>query len=194
MTEVATLTPAQKRILEFAFLAFGQKGFKSVVIDSIAKELHVSKKTIYKHFSTKEELLERSVSHQLQLNEEKLALIEETVSGGFESFQKLCQFYISFQVLFPPSLRAEFALDVPHLEERIHLFENHSVRKKISRFLKLLRNANLVDYPSPTRELVDAWCISLNGLSAVDAAYTTFIIRAFFKGISVKPKKKKKNK
>lgn len=46
------------KILEFTTNRFLKEGFYKTSMDSIASELQMSKKTIYKHFSTKEELVE----------------------------------------------------------------------------------------------------------------------------------------
>jgi len=46
------------KILGFTVDKFLNEGFYKISMDSIASELHMSKKTIYKHFSTKEKLVE----------------------------------------------------------------------------------------------------------------------------------------
>mgnify|MGYP005843578837 CR=1 FL=1 len=45
------------KILEFCENYFMKYGFHKTTMDEIAKELRISKKTIYKHFSTKDELI-----------------------------------------------------------------------------------------------------------------------------------------
>ena len=55
---------------------FCQYGFKSVTMDDIAKQLGMSKKTIYSHFSDKNEIV--NIVIEIKLNSQK-CLIRETV-------------------------------------------------------------------------------------------------------------------
>src|SRR3990172_10009410 len=52
----------KSKILEFSYDKFFKEGFYKTSMDSIASDLQMSKKTIYKHFSTKEDLVEEVVS------------------------------------------------------------------------------------------------------------------------------------
>ena len=48
----------KEKILQKAIELFINYGFKSVTMDDIASEMHISKKTIYSHFSNKTQLVE----------------------------------------------------------------------------------------------------------------------------------------
>lgn len=50
----------RKRILEQARTLFFGKGYRKVSVDEIASAISISKKTIYKHFSSKKEILEET--------------------------------------------------------------------------------------------------------------------------------------
>jgi AcrR family transcriptional regulator len=47
-------------ILERSRKLFFQKGYRSVTVDEIAASMSISKKTIYKHFNSKKEILEKT--------------------------------------------------------------------------------------------------------------------------------------
>lgn len=49
---------SREKIIEVASLLFVEYGVKSITIDRIVKQLHTSKRTIYKHFEDKTALLE----------------------------------------------------------------------------------------------------------------------------------------
>ena len=51
----------KKNIVDQSIQLFLQYGFKSVTMDDIAKHMGVSKKTIYVHFPTKDQLVEQSI-------------------------------------------------------------------------------------------------------------------------------------
>ncbi|MFA6596331.1 MAG: TetR/AcrR family transcriptional regulator [Ignavibacteriaceae bacterium] len=53
----------KNKILLYSQNKFLSEGFYKITLDEIAKELHVSKKTIYKHFGSKEQLLREATFH-----------------------------------------------------------------------------------------------------------------------------------
>lgn len=55
----------KKKIVDQSIQLFLQYGYKSVTMDDIAKHMGVSKKTIYVHFPTKDELVEQSAVNHL---------------------------------------------------------------------------------------------------------------------------------
>ena len=66
------------RIIQVATQLFLQNGVKSVTIDRIVKELHTSKRTLYHHFSDKNDLLEACLAvYHAQVKQENEAIIAE---------------------------------------------------------------------------------------------------------------------
>jgi len=53
----------KEQILLTATSLFLKQGFKSITMDDIARELGISKKTVYAHYSNKEAIVSESVSH-----------------------------------------------------------------------------------------------------------------------------------
>ncbi len=67
----------KESIVNHAIPLFLQLGFKSVTVDDIALEMSVSKKTIYAHFPTKEQLVETSVMQHFDSVIEKILSISK---------------------------------------------------------------------------------------------------------------------
>jgi AcrR family transcriptional regulator len=67
------------QISEISKKLFFQKGIKSVSVDDIAKELGISKKTFYKFFTSKEELLDTLV--QSHIEKERLEIEKLVISS-----------------------------------------------------------------------------------------------------------------
>ena len=62
---------------------FHQFGFKKTSVDEVAQELQISKKTIYQHFSSKEEIFQYVIQRNSEaLLEEILAKIPQDVDEG----------------------------------------------------------------------------------------------------------------
>jgi hypothetical protein len=87
----------KENILKKAGEIFLRLGFKSVTMDDIAKELAISKKTIYKYFTNKEELVDESLTY---LHE----IIHHTVScicdKEFNAIQENFEIKKTFKNLF----------------------------------------------------------------------------------------------
>jgi TetR/AcrR family transcriptional regulator, cholesterol catabolism regulator len=65
---VLEMDQKQQDILDGAIQMFGRIGIRSVSMDDLAQELHMSKKTIYLYFKNKEELIEAMLNHHLELD------------------------------------------------------------------------------------------------------------------------------
>nr|WP_231374061.1 TetR/AcrR family transcriptional regulator [Aureivirga marina] len=79
------------------FLNFG---FKSVTMDDIAKELGISKKTIYKYFGNKEELVDESTEYvHVQINN----IITSITSKGYNPIKENFEIKKMFKELFKNS-------------------------------------------------------------------------------------------
>nr|WP_231372696.1 TetR/AcrR family transcriptional regulator [Aureivirga sp. CE67] len=75
-------------------------GFKSVTMDDISKELGISKKTIYKYFGNKEELVDASTEYvHVQINN----IITTMTSQGFDPIKENFEIKKMFKELFKNS-------------------------------------------------------------------------------------------
>jgi len=88
-----TKSPEKKKILEFALHKFMSEGFYKTTMDDIAKEIRISKKTIYKNFASKEELIysivdsfTSSISNKI---EEIIKTDEDSISKAFRLFNTM---------------------------------------------------------------------------------------------------------
>lgn len=62
-------------------------GFKSVTMDDVAAKMGISKKTIYKHFENKEELIEACVNHvHTEIGVKMTAIFEKSKNAVEENF------------------------------------------------------------------------------------------------------------
>lgn len=74
------------KILEFCETHFMHYGFHKTTMEEIAKELRISKKTIYKHFSSKDDLV-RAVF--IRIRNDLASQIEATINGSGDTMIKL---------------------------------------------------------------------------------------------------------
>ncbi len=87
----------KETILQKAGETFLKFGFKSVTMDDIASEMGISKKTIYKYFSNKEELVDESLSFIHKSIHKSVSCICEQ---GFNAIQENFEIKKIFKDLF----------------------------------------------------------------------------------------------
>lgn len=91
----------KERILKRAFELFGQYGIKTISMDNIALDLGISKKTIYKWFANKDQLVTETLTIYLdevkvKSNEVNENAIEEFCTTINLVIQNLLRFHASF--------------------------------------------------------------------------------------------------
>lgn len=78
------------RVMKSALQAFMQRGIKAVKMDDIAKELSVSKRTLYEMFGDKEELLYQCIT---SYDDQQRAVLAEYAAQGHDVIEILLQAY-----------------------------------------------------------------------------------------------------
>ena len=76
---------------------FLKLGFKSVTMDDIASEMGISKKTIYKYFSNKDDLIENTIELAHKEVQEIIAIIDEQ---GFNAIEDNFEMKRMFREMF----------------------------------------------------------------------------------------------
>jgi len=80
----------KEKILSFASQKFMREGFYKTTIDEIASEMHMSKKTIYRNFSSKEELVKAVVK---KFFVENVLRIDEVLNIECNAVEKLVKLF-----------------------------------------------------------------------------------------------------
>lgn len=128
------MSAARERILDAAYARFRKYGVRKVTMDDLASDLRMSKKTLYKHFSGKEELVRTLVENKCVSPHEDIMEIME--NGG--STQRV------FGAVFP--LLGRYAQEVSNVflgdvqREYPEVWDLHERRRSemVQRFTKLL--------------------------------------------------------
>ena len=82
----------QLKILQHAASLFLRIGIKSVSMDDIAKDLAISKKTIYKHFPDKKTLVRNVITNFLERQEEACTLCASEKVNALQSLISISMF------------------------------------------------------------------------------------------------------
>jgi len=118
----------RKRILNKAREQFFRHGFTKVTLDEMAQEMGVSKKTIYKFFPSKTEILRELLNWKLQEVEDGLKRIRH--GGGKDFVEKLKQIY-TFAALHLSEFGQPFIRDLernaPYIWKEVEERRNRTV-------------------------------------------------------------------
>ncbi|MFT5892992.1 MAG: AcrR family transcriptional regulator, partial [Dokdonia sp.] len=84
----------KEKILHTATELFLNQGFKSITMDDIAREMGISKKTIYSHFSNKEAVIEASTAGIFNMICSGIDLITEDKKNPIEELYDIKRFVL----------------------------------------------------------------------------------------------------
>lgn len=76
--------PTRKRILEGAYKLFRRQGYNRVTMDDIARESALTKRTLYHHFTSKDELLAKVLEDQHRLALQAFKTFADNLAGSAE--------------------------------------------------------------------------------------------------------------
>lgn len=184
------MDPVKRKILDLSYYAFNQKGYKAVSMDLVSRELRISKKTIYKHFHSKEEILETAMLELFSDVENRIGLLQK-VKLSKDVLLGYFDVYKFFLQSFAPKLREEIRELMPHLEDRVQNFERQVLHQKFASWLKSNRKSGNFEYPSTTRDLTKVMFGTMKSLAEAPEDKARFLLLAMLRGMSIKKKKKK---
>lgn len=89
-------------IIERASQVFMRLGIKSVTMDDVAREMSISKKTLYKYFKDKNELVNTIIELKLQMDEHACCVVKVEAENAIDELIRISQFVMeNFQSVNP---------------------------------------------------------------------------------------------
>ncbi len=84
------------RIIEKATELFTRHGIRSVTMDDVAKHLSISKKTLYAHFTDKDDLVETIVKAQVSMTEVNCKMFQKQAENAVDEMILILEFIHQF--------------------------------------------------------------------------------------------------
>ncbi|OIP00071.1 MAG: hypothetical protein AUJ97_08105 [Bacteroidetes bacterium CG2_30_32_10] len=124
----------QARVLEVAQALFLKKGYSNVTTDNIAFEAGITKKTLYRYFISKKEILDQVVSHVKNnlTNEIYSILLTEDLSFPEKLKKIITAFAVSLSAITTDFL-ADVQKNVPDVWKQINEFKRDTVTNHFSK-------------------------------------------------------------
>jgi AcrR family transcriptional regulator len=119
-------------------------------MDEIASDLHISKKTIYKHFPSKEILLKEICSDTTCLIKSK---IEEIIDGDGDTvvkFVRLLNMHSNMTMNISDKWVRDLTIHAPNIKKGIDEMKNDQINKVFTKLLEQGKREKLIEnYPTP---------------------------------------------
>lgn len=119
------------KILEGSETLFGKYGIKSITMDDIAKELGMSKKTLYQYVSDKNDLVEKTLDFHLQRSEHTCELLIQEQNNPIEAMLAIGDFFCQHMKDTNPSLMFDLRKYHPSAFQMLNEYRLDTIVKQI---------------------------------------------------------------
>jgi len=107
MTKIKFSDEKEIVLIEQVSDVYLKRGIKTITMDGIAKELHVSKKTLYKYVENKVELVEKSVHIHVLKQQEYIEYIQSKNVNPIQETQEIAAFIIQTLAKINPVVHSD---------------------------------------------------------------------------------------
>ncbi len=149
MTADIKATEEKEKILNYSRNKFHKEGFYKTSMDEISSELHISKKTIYKYFSSKEKLLEEICSGTSCDIGNRLDSIVDGNDNVVIKFVRILNFHSNFSRNISDKWLRDLSIHAPDIKKNIDEKKNERINKVVEKLLEQGKKEKLIEnYPS----------------------------------------------
>jgi AcrR family transcriptional regulator len=181
----------KEKIKIFCQDLFLKNGFYKISMDEIAAELKMSKKTIYKYFPSKQDLVREVILDFLQTNQKKVTEIVKQKNDAVTKFQLMVKFIAEMLLRGGERLFVEIPKHMPDMWNEIDSFRVKMMSEKFSILIEQGKKEKcFIDLPtslvqnifiSSIRSVVTPQFLMNNKFSAAEAL--NFTIKILMNGI-----------
>jgi len=122
-------TDVKQAIVDLAYQKFSQHGFKRVTMDELATELVISKKTVYKHFESKEAILEEIVNQRIKRGQAALQALLAAEGSAGERIKRVAELFPRFVDPNWQRLMSDVVRSVPSVSKKIEAILTYFITK-----------------------------------------------------------------
>ncbi len=112
----------RNKILKKALLLFSEYGPRTTTMDDVAASSGVSKKTLYKHFENKADLIGTLYSRLINHVEVKIRQVLDQADDAVAEFLCVSRLILKFSAFFPPAVIRQLKQDHVEVYSELRLF------------------------------------------------------------------------
>ena len=143
---------------------YSAEGFQKIPMKKLAKELRISKKTIYRIFTSKEELVKRVLVEKLRYAYTTIVAVIQAKTNIVEKFIELSNMIQEHFVLFNEESLKLLAHYHPNLAEEIFKFRNERVIPLVKLLLRVGRKKKIIS-DTPDEIIIKVFTTSLGSIA-----------------------------
>jgi AcrR family transcriptional regulator len=147
----------RERILNYAINKFHAEGFYKTSMDEIAKDLQMSKKTIYKYFQSKEGLLETVAGWLMDESKKHIDSILSSGDNVVVKFLKVINMYNSKVLKCSEKWFTDLQVHAPKLWQRIDEFRTSRIYHVLSELVSEGKKEGYINEEIPTCVIVTSY-------------------------------------
>jgi len=142
------LSKDNEKILRYAQEKFHKEGFYKTSMDEIAKDLQISKKTIYKYYPSKEKLVEHVVTDGLTCDSTDIDAIVNSDENVVIKFVKITNLNCQRIGRFSEKYFRDLQVHTPHVWQLVDEFRIKKIRQTLVKLIEQGKEDKLVEnYP-----------------------------------------------
>lgn len=140
----------KENILHFSREKFMSQGISKVTMDEIAKEMRISKKTLYKHFSSKKDLAHEAIFDMTNTLKKNLSEIIDSPVNSILKLHRISTVFFAVARNFSDKWLEDLRINHYDLWLKIDEFRIKVIMENFSKVLEQGKNeGNFVDRPTP---------------------------------------------
>jgi hypothetical protein len=158
------------KILVYAQSKYLKDGFYKIPMDSLAVEMHISKKTIYKHFPTKEKLVEEVARFTMNALAGK---VDEIVSSDLDAVAKIANLFEligTFITHVSENWLSDIKIHMPVIWEKIDTFRTKKIYSVFSTIIEQGKREK-VFLDKPSEIIITIFVASVRAIVSPDFLY-----------------------
>jgi AcrR family transcriptional regulator len=142
------ISDEEQKIIGFTSEKFFTEGFHKTTVDEIARELRISKNTIYKYFPTKEKLIWSVTETIINLVSSKITLIIDSDENALAKLLGMLGILHKQILRFSDKWLRDMQIHAPQMWEKVDAIRKKIMYNNISRIIKQGQKEKLFkDYP-----------------------------------------------
>jgi len=153
----------KEKILKIASDVFFSRGFYKIPVDDIAVLLKMSKKTIYKHFATKEDLVREVAYLFIKTHSSNISNIINSEYNAVEKLFFIFKYLGNMLININEKWFSDIQAQAPEIWTEIEVFRSKFMTQNISKIIEQGKKERyVVNYPSPI--MINIFISSIRGI------------------------------
>ncbi len=138
------------RILEHSRRVFHSEGFHKISMDELSRGLGISKKTIYKHFPSKDKLVEQICAQTSEVITGEIDNIVDSKTDVVEKFVRIMNLYGDFAMNIGEKWLKDLSMHAPREAARIDEKRRAKIHDILTRLIRQGKKERLIEnFPVP---------------------------------------------